>query len=62
MRATNRLAASVKAMSWQLTIASNGLWSGVIRPAQLQRYALQRAHNFGSTDQGEMRSSPEDRK
>jgi hypothetical protein len=28
MRATNRLAAFAKAMSWQLTIASNGLWSG----------------------------------
>jgi len=28
-RATNRLAAFVKAMSWQLTIASNGLWSGL---------------------------------
>jgi hypothetical protein len=27
MRATNRLAAFAKAMSWQLTIASNGLWS-----------------------------------
>jgi hypothetical protein len=27
MSATNRLVASVKAMSWQLTIASNGLWS-----------------------------------
>jgi hypothetical protein len=27
VRATNRLAAFVKAMSWQLTIASNGLWS-----------------------------------
>jgi hypothetical protein len=28
MRATNRLAAFLKAMSWQLTIASNGLWNG----------------------------------
>jgi hypothetical protein len=27
MSATNRLVASVKAMSWQLTFASNGLWS-----------------------------------
>jgi hypothetical protein len=27
MSATNRLVAFVKAMSWQLTFASNGLWS-----------------------------------
>jgi hypothetical protein len=29
MRATNRLTAFAKAMSWQLTIASNRLWSGI---------------------------------
>jgi hypothetical protein len=48
-------------MSWQLTIASNGLWSDLIRPAQLQHCALRRAHDFGAADQGEVRSSPEDR-
>jgi hypothetical protein len=57
MRATNRLAASLKAMSWQLTIASNGLWSASIRTAQLQPCVLQRALQRIPDDQEEAQSS-----
>jgi hypothetical protein len=60
-RATNRLAAFIKAMSWQLTIASNGRRSGLIRSAQLPPCVLQRALDHAVADEEGSCSSQEAR-
>ncbi len=49
-----------KGMSWQLTIASNGLWSELVSTAQLQPHVLAAAPSSALADEKQTASSRDD--